>query len=97
MSFEAGSLIKVLLGSNVAGPSDTPLNLLSCASGCSFAGDVQVVGGANGSFVLDPAGGMSFLLAAAVPEPGKPVLLLLGLLAMTQFLRGRLGSRVQPA
>jgi hypothetical protein len=90
MSFEAGSLIQVLLGSNVAGLTDTTLNLLECPGGCSFAGDVQVLGDAGGSSaVYDPLGGLSIQVAAAVPEPGTLVLYGTGLLALTLLLRKR--------
>jgi hypothetical protein len=95
MSFEAGSLIKILVDSNVGDQGQATLSLLDCPNGCSFAGDVQVIGDSGGTAALDPAGGLYFSLAA-VPEPGTWVLFAAGLLVIVASSRGRRPLRDSP-
>ncbi|MFY9511200.1 MAG: PEP-CTERM sorting domain-containing protein [Rubrivivax sp.] len=90
ISFEAGSVIQLLLGAGV-GSIGQDLELLHCSRGCSFAGaSLEIVGG-DVSLRFDKGG----LVVVAVPEPGTWLMMVIGLAAFAGRA-ARLASRAVP-
>jgi len=90
MYFDAGSYIHILIGAGAAGATAEHFDFLSCLGyNCSVGNaQIEVTGGA-GTYAVGAYGGLSFTLAAAVPEPGSWVLMVSGLAALAWLPRRR--------
>jgi len=87
MHFGAGSVIELVLGSNVGSTDALPLDLLRCDEGCTFEGTFNVLGG-SGELFAD-AKGLHFSGVSAVPEPAPAALLAAGVLMLSLWRRRR--------